>query len=220
MSLDMGTDPRVAAGMTAQLRARRDRLDRGARPLGWKLGLGGAAAREQLRTTGPLVGFLVADDLLPDGARVAIGSWDDPRFEPELAVRLGAGGKIDAVAVAIELADTGAMTDDVESILTLNVFQRHVILGEALSPDVLPASSAVIRDGEQIDHTDQPLAPGDPAELIAYVADFLDAVAEPPPRAGDWLITGAIFPPMAVAPGQTIEHRLEPLGSVSVSFVS
>jgi 2-keto-4-pentenoate hydratase len=220
MTPEIGSDARIVAGMTAQLQARRTRLGDGARPLGWKLGLGGAAAREQLGTSGPLVGFLIEDDLLPDGAQVAVGGWEDPRFEPELAVRIGPSGAIDAVAAAIELADTGQMTDDVESILRLNVFQRHVILGEIHAPDVLPTSSVVIRDGVEIDSTREPLAPGDPASLLQYVGEFLDAVGEPPPRAGEWLITGAIFPPLGVLAGQRLEHQLEPLGSVSVSFVS
>jgi len=220
MTLEVASDARIVAGMTAQLQVRRTRLGDGARALGWKLGMGGAAAREQLGTSGPLVGFLIEDDLLPDSAQVAIGGWQDPRFEAELAVRIGSSGRIDAVAAAIELADTGRMSDDVESILRLNVFQRHVILGEMHDPDVLPTSCTVIRDGAEIDSTRAPLAPGDPAALIAYVGEFLDAVGEPPPRPGDWLITGAIFPPLAVVAGQRFEHRLEPLGAVSVSFVS
>jgi 2-keto-4-pentenoate hydratase len=220
MPRDPFSDPRVAAGMAAQLRARRTRLGDGARSLGWKLGMGGDAARQQLGTGGPLVGFLIEDDLLPDGAQVPIGGWEDPRFEPELAVRIGTGGGIDAVAAAIELADTGHMSDDVESLLRLNVFQRHVILGEIRDPDVLPTSSTVLRNGEQIDTTTDPLAPGDPVALVAYVGAVLDAVGEPPPRPGEWLITGAIFPPLAVVPGQRFEHQLEPLGSVSVSFES
>src|SRR5262249_20269453 len=148
----------VVAGMRSQLAARRAEIDAGAEPLGWKLGMGGPAALAALGTTGALVGYLLADNVLADGAQVAVGAWGDPRFEPELAVRLDSAGAIDAVAVAIEIADLGAV-DGVEEILAANVFQRHVILGEPRSPGELPTHSAVLRDGEQIDATDNPLIP-------------------------------------------------------------
>ncbi len=206
--------------MAAQLRARRTRLGDGARSLGWKLGFGGDGGPPAAGHRGPLVGFLIEDDLLPDGAQVAIGAWEDPRFEPELAVRIGTGGGIDAVAAAIELADTGRMSDDVESILRLNVFQRHVILGEIRDPDVLPTSSTVLRNGEQIDTTTDPLAPGDPARagrLRRRVPRCARRAAAAPRRVADHRRD---LPAAGRVPGQRFEHQLEPLGSVSVSFVS
>jgi len=43
-------DPRISRGMVAQLRRRRELLDSGHQPLGWKLAFGGPAALERLRT--------------------------------------------------------------------------------------------------------------------------------------------------------------------------
>ena len=51
-------DARVARGMRAQLALRRQRLDGGDAPLGWKVGFAAPAMLKRLDITGPLVGFL------------------------------------------------------------------------------------------------------------------------------------------------------------------
>src|SRR5215212_1971699 len=68
-------DPRVRRGMERQLQLRRRILADGARPIGWKLGLGTAAAMEQHGTTAPLVGFLTDRGVREPGAELSIGGW-------------------------------------------------------------------------------------------------------------------------------------------------
>ena len=51
-------DPRIAAGMAAQLANRRERIAAGEKPIGWKVGLSTEAAMKSLSTNAPLVGFL------------------------------------------------------------------------------------------------------------------------------------------------------------------
>jgi 2-keto-4-pentenoate hydratase len=218
MSSSVSSDPRIVAGMRAQLAARQALVDDGARPIGWKIGFGSPAAMTPLGITGPLVGFLVDRGLVTDGGSVSIGAWTAPRLEPELAVRIGADGSIDAFAAAIELADLDGPMDDVEAILRADVFQRHVVLGAPQPATTLPAHSTVTRDGEQFAASDDPLAlPGDPFALVTYVAGYLEAVGSAL-TPGDWIITGTIVPVIEVAPGATFEHRLDPLGSVSVTL--
>ena len=79
-------DPRVIAGMRAQFAQRQRLLDAGARPLGWKLGLGTPAAMEKAGTTAPLVGFLTDRGLLEPGADVGDRRLDEARR------RAGGGG--------------------------------------------------------------------------------------------------------------------------------
>ena len=81
-------DPRVERGMERQLQLRRRVLEHGARPLGWKLGLGTPAAMEKLGTSAPLVGFLTDRSLLEPGARCAVGGWGKPTAEPEVAIHV------------------------------------------------------------------------------------------------------------------------------------
>src|SRR5215207_184864 len=131
-------DTRVRRGMERQLELRRRLIDDGARPIGWKLGLGTAAAMEKHGTTAPLVGFLTDRSLREPGAEIEIGAWAKPTAEPEIAVHVAhdvpADGDSDAVAaaigglgVAIELVDLG--DGEVEDILAGDIFHRHVVLG-------------------------------------------------------------------------------------------
>ena len=70
MSAKSWEDPRVHAGMTAQLRLRRERIDAGDAALGWKVGFGSPAAREKLSIDTPLIGFLMRGGRLAPGATV------------------------------------------------------------------------------------------------------------------------------------------------------
>src|SRR5215218_5463455 len=81
-------DPRVRRGMERQLQLRRRMIDDGARPIGWKLGLGTPAAMETHGTTAPLVGFLTDRGLREGGLGIAVGDWGKPTAEPEVAVHI------------------------------------------------------------------------------------------------------------------------------------
>jgi 2-keto-4-pentenoate hydratase len=222
-------DPRVIAGMRAQFAQRQRLLDAGARPLGWKLGLGTPAAMEKAGTTAPLVGFLTDRGLLEPGAEVAIGAWSKPGAEPEVAVHLAgdvpAGASADTAAAAIgglgaaiELADVDVSMDDVEAILASDIFHRHVILGPARPHR--GAVGATIRLGDETQDVDDAFAaPGNPVAAVRHVADHLAAFGAEL-RAGDVIITGSIVPLIGVAPGDRLDYRNEPLGALSVSFTA
>src|SRR5690242_15500431 len=126
-------DPRIRAGLAAQADLRRDALQRAGR-LGWKAGVGTAAAMQRIGTSAPLVGFMTDATLLADGASCDITGWANPRLEAEVAVRLGADvpagataeqarDAIEAIAPAIELVDPGE-PDDVEAVLADNIWHR------------------------------------------------------------------------------------------------
>src|SRR3981081_3045464 len=78
-------DPRVVAGMAAQLARRAKLLDSGVRHLGWKAGFASAPARERFGTTGPLVGFLTDRGLLRSGSSITVDGWTQPVLEAEIA---------------------------------------------------------------------------------------------------------------------------------------
>jgi 2-keto-4-pentenoate hydratase len=220
-------DPRVRRGMERQLESRRTLIEQGARPIGWKLGLGTAAAMEQHGTTAPLVGFLTDRGLREPGA-VPVGGWTKPTAEPEIAVHVAhdvpSDGERDAVAaaiagfgVAIELVDLG--TDEVEEMLAGDLFHRHVVLGppvEAIALDDLRGAIVLADEGQYV--ADPLELVGDPVASLAHLATHLAAFGEVV-RAGDVLITGSIVPALAVSPGQRLEYRLEPLGELDLHFV-
>jgi 2-keto-4-pentenoate hydratase len=223
-------DPRIRAGMERQLERRRALLADGAGHLGWKVGLGTAAAMAGLGTDGALVGFLTERGRAADDAEVGIAAFAAPVAEAEVAVRMGvdlpggatrdaAAAAVDALAPAIELADASGDRTDAEAIVAGNVFHRHVLLGPW---DRTRAGLRV--DDVRLDFTgretyatqvDPTATVGDLAEVVRHVADVLDAFGERL-RAGDVIITGSIVPPQPVAPGEDLEVRLSGLGDLRV----
>ncbi|HEX4689751.1 MAG TPA: fumarylacetoacetate hydrolase family protein [Solirubrobacteraceae bacterium] len=220
-------DERVARGMATQLS---DRAERGARHLGWKVGFGTAQAMVKLGISAPLVGHLVASAQLDSGATVAIGDWDAPRLEPEVAVHLAsdvdAGGGRDAalaalggLGAAIELVDLDPDADDPEEILSRNIFQRAVLLGPV--QDVRDTHGLRLRvlvdDEEAVDTSDITAATGDVFDAVASVAQTLEAAGERL-RAGDVVIAGSIVAALELEPGQDVVVELQPLGRLEVAF--
>ena len=196
------------------LELRRQMLDAGANPLGWKLGFGAPAAMEKLGIDTPLVGFLTDRTLLPDGATAHVGDWVKPMLEAEVAVRVGPGGAIDGYAVAIELADVDPPPEDADAILAGNIFHRHVLVGP-VHETAAGLEATLARDGEPLDRTDQPTAlTGEYADLVGVVGEAVGDALRP----GDVIITGSIFAPLPVEPGQTITVEVAPLGSLTVAI--
>ena len=117
-------DPRIANGMRKQFALRRERLEAGAKQIGWKVGLGAPAAQQKNKLTAPLVGFLLDRAELATGATVSLNGWTKPAAEAEIAAYIhrdipaGADrdtvrAAIGALGPAIELADVDSAMDDV-----------------------------------------------------------------------------------------------------------
>ena len=226
-------DPRIASGMKQQLEMRREWLRAGRKSVGWKLAFGGPAAMQRLQINEPLVGFLMADAVVPSGSAISVGGWVKPAAEPELAVYLGAElpansdrqttmSAISALGAAIEVADVDHPSDDVEGTLARDIYQRHLILGE---PDVSHAggcltglNARVLRNHELLaDTTNFEALTGELIHIVAHTANLLSAFGETL-RAGELIIAGSITPPIWVASGDRIDFHLQPLAPVSVSF--
>ncbi len=227
----MARDPRIERGMLAQLTERRRRIEAGEAPLGWKLGMGVPAAMAKLGTDAPLVGYLLAPARVDDGGTVSLDGWSNPKLEPEIAVHMGAdlaagASRSDAEAaiaglgVAIELVDPDPDADDPEAILAADIFQRHVLLGPVVEgAGAAGVSARIEHNGDEAATTaDATEATGDPVDLALHVANTLGAVGETL-RAGEVVICGSVVPALGVAPGDTVEVQLDPLGSLRVTFV-
>jgi len=207
--------------MQAQLAEARRTLHRDERPLGWKLGFGTEAAMKKLGIDAPLVGYLPAANRLESDAVVDISNWGNAKLEPEIVARAGEKGEITAIGAAIELVDLDTSVGDPEDILGANIFQRHVLLG----PVTEGASAGDVKlrvtvNGEQVAASDEVTeATGDLDGLVTHVAKTLKAAGAELER-GDMVICGSIVPALDVAPGDSVEVSLEPLGSLTVSFAS
>lgn len=220
----------MRAGMERLLERRRLMLDEGARPLGWKLALGPAAAREPLGLAGPLVGFLTDATSIPSGGRCAIGEWAAPRLEPEIAIHLGApvdpGADVEAAAAAvagigaaIELADVVRPASELEEVIAGDIYHRAVVLAAEPQSAGLPGGPVAVdvtRDGEPLAASeDAEAAVGGFAGLVAYVARYLHEFgAELAP--GEAIISGSTVPLIEIAPGQRIRSAVAGVGSAEV----
>jgi 2-keto-4-pentenoate hydratase len=226
----MARDPRIERGLLVQLAERRRRIDGGDTSLGWKLGMGTPAAMQKLGTAAPLVGYLLESGRAEPGGSVPLDGWTNPRLEPEIAVHLaadldGTASRDDALAAiggvgpAMELVDPDPDASDPEPVLAANIFQRHVVLGPVVEGAALDDVSArVLRDGEEVASADDATeATGDPVDLVLHVARTL-AVAGERLAAGEVVICGSVVPALEIAPGESLEVVLGPLGSVTISF--
>jgi 2-keto-4-pentenoate hydratase len=226
-------DPRIASGMEQQLRWRHELLRSGKKALGWKLAFGGPAALQRLRINDPLVGFLMADAVLPTGSNVSLAGWKKPAAEPEISVYLGkdlpasadrktTSEAIAGLGAAIELADVDHPSEDVEGTLVRNIYQRHLVLSgcdSAHAGGTLAGLRArIFRNAAELADTSdfEPLT-GELLHIVGHVATLLSHFGETL-RAGQIIIAGSITPPIWVQPGETIGFHLQPLEPISVSF--
>jgi 2-keto-4-pentenoate hydratase len=225
-------DPRLTRGMQAQLARRREILAAGRQPIGWKVGFGARAWLEKFGVSGPLVGFLTDAGLLEDGTTVSLADWAKPVAEPEIAIHmgrdLGSGADADTVKAAvaalgpaIELADLDPPPEEVEAILSDNIFHRHIILGpkdaSRAGARLDGLAARVRRKGAELDvPADLETNTGPLLGIVRHVADTLAAHGERL-HAGDLIIAGSIVPPLSLdADDREIAYELAPVGAISV----
>ena len=221
-------DPRIVEGMRRQGELLAAYRSRGAQLVGYKAGLGTAAAMEKLSLSAPVAGFLT-DETAAGDAPVSISGWEHPTFEPELAVRLGADlpagssaaaalEAIDAIAPAIELVDLGPL-DDLAAVLAGDIFHRAFAIGPFTAADPSAVGAArleVIVDGQtRARDVDPPALLGPIGEIVARLADQL-VLAGGAMAAGEIVITGSAIAPIALDGASALEVTLGD-GGVSVS---
>jgi 2-keto-4-pentenoate hydratase len=229
-------DQRIASGMRAQMALRLQRLSAGATQVGWKAGFGAPAAMQKLKIESPLVGFLLDRAILSSGATVSLAGWQKPVAEPEIAAYIGADlparadvttirRAITAIGPAIEVADVDCAMDDVEAVLSGDIFNRHVVVGPR---DIMRSGARlhglvgrVTRNGEDVPvPADLETNTGQIVDIVRDVADMAAALGERL-RAGQFVICGSLTAPMFLKPEDTdVEFSLAPIGAISVRFSS
>lgn len=233
--MDAVVDERIQRGMERQLALRRGRLNAGERSIGWKVGLGSPSAMESLGIRGPLIGFLTDRVVVASGSNVSIKGWMKPAIEPEIAVYIGrelglednrrtVRAAVEAIGPAIELADVDPPPTDVEAILAGNIFNRHVILGEAdrsRAGGALGGLTARIhRDNAELASTnDLQALTGDLIEIVRHVGAVLSHFGEAL-RPGDVVIAGSIVPPIWAETSVNFRYELEPLDVIAVHLAA
>lgn len=227
-------DERIARGMATQFELKKQRLADGEAPIGWKAGFGAPAVLEKLKLDACLVGFMHDKNKLDSGATVSLAGWSKPALEPEIAIHLGkdvaAGADADtvrdaiaAIGPAIELVDLKPPLNDVEAILSGNIFHRHVIVGASNAShaggNTGGLSARVVRNGEETANTTEvealtgPLVP-----IVQRIADTIGPMGESL-KAGQVIIAGSIVPAIFLnSEDKELTYTLDPIGTVSVKF--
>ncbi|RFU40708.1 2-keto-4-pentenoate hydratase [Actinomadura logoneensis] len=207
----------------------------GRRLVGRKIGLTSPAVQRQLGVDTPDFGMLFADMAVPDGAEIPAGAVMQARAEAEVALvlehdltheRHTVADVIRATAFAlpaievvgsrirdwdITLADTVA---DNASCGMYALGSRPVRLTDV---DLRMCGMVLERRGEQLSTGTGAACLGHPLNAALWLADTLVRVGRPL-RAGDTVLTGALGPMAAVAPGDVLEARIDGLGDVRVAF--
>ena len=210
-------------------------LDAGRRIVGRKIGLTSVAVQRQLGVDRPDFGALFADMAVPDGGELPVGRLLQPKVEAEVALVLGDDlphrectvvdvlRAVDFALPALEIVDSRVRGWDISLVDTVadNASCGLYVLGAtpvpltALDPRTLPMT--MTRGGATVSEGTGADCLGSPLNAAVWLASALAERGEPL-RAGDLVLTGALGPMVAAAPGDVFEARVPGLGSVRVGF--
>ena len=213
------TDERVQRGMRIQLSGwRSDLANADVERVGWKIGLNAPPVMEALELDRPVIGWIASGTLLEHPAEFPLAGTTRLGAEPELAITVGEGGTVAALAPAIELVDIDKPFDDLVAILADNIFHRGVVFGAAVEARPLRGITArIVRDGAPEAELDLAETVGDPAEVVEIVGGRLEEAGEALQQ-GDRIIAGALTPILWAEPGHVVSLDLGPLGAVSLRY--
>lgn len=212
-----------------------DRVNRGARVVGHKIGLTSPVVQQQLGVCEPDFGALLDVMQLPDGGAVDAGRFIAPRVELELAFELGerlAGPGVTvadvrrataAVQPAFELVDSRIadwrirLADTVADRASSAAF---VLGGERRALDQLDTTALVVslRRGDEVIETGTSSAVlGDPCAAVAWLANALTKLGttlEP----GNVVLSGACTRMVDAYAGDAFTGDFGPLGEIGLAF--
>ncbi|MFC5458761.1 fumarylacetoacetate hydrolase family protein [Massilia niabensis] len=229
-----GADP-VAAAYAVQQHNVRRRIEAGARVVGRKIGLTSAAVQAQLGVDSPDFGVLFADMAFGDGEPIPVERTLQPKVEAEIALVLERdltherhtfADLISATAYALPAIEVVGsrignwdikLLDTVADNASSGVFvlgSRPVKLGRL---DLVNCAMTMERRGEQVSGGSGAACLANPLNAAVWLADMMVLVGTPL-RAGDVLLSGALGPMAAVAPGDQFTARIEGLGDVRAVF--
>jgi 2-keto-4-pentenoate hydratase len=225
----------VEAAYAVQRQYVENGLAAGRRLVGRKVGLTSPAVQRQLGVDQPDFGALFADMAVPEGQPIPAGRLLQPKVEAEVALVLGAdlphrdptvADLLRATAFALpalEIVDSRIADWDITLVDTVadNASSGLFVLGGAPVPltavDLRAVRMSLTRAGEQVSTGSGADCLDGPLNAAVWLASTLAATGDPL-RAGDIVLTGALGPMVAAAPGDSFEARISGLGSVRVAF--
>ncbi|KQQ89419.1 2-oxo-hept-4-ene-1,7-dioate hydratase [Aureimonas sp. Leaf324] len=211
-----------------------ERIARGARLAGHKIGLTSRAMQMASKMTEPDYGRILDDALFNDGAQIPATRFIKPRLEVELAFVMGEdlegpGTRIhdvmratEYVVPALEIIDyrtevPRAITD---TIADNAAFGAIVVGGRVFRPfdvDVRWIGATLSKNGIIEESGVSAAIMGHPAAGIAWLVNKLAAVGAGLKK-GQIVLGGSFTRPVDIAPGDVIHADYGPCGAIGVSF--
>ena len=232
---DSYPDLTLGEAYAIQLRNAARRLARGARRVGYKVGVTSAEAQAQFGVTQPDFGHLFEDMVDADGATIQVSRFIRPWLEVEVGLILsrplvGPGvtpeqvcQAVEWVAPCFELIDSrirawgGGIADSVAD----NAFSAGVVVSEHRTPlsEVVfeRLSVTVSADDREIGRVSPGTGPRDPIAVVAWLANTLSSHGLAL-EAGQLVLSGSLLPPLMIRPGLKVRAEMEALGDVAVMF--
>jgi 2-oxo-3-hexenedioate decarboxylase len=209
------------------------RVGRGARVVGAKLGLTSRAKQERMNVDQPLYGWLTSDMALSPFAPIDLTRFIHPRVEPEIAFLIDRPIAAPATAATVLAATSHvcAAIEVIDSRYDAFAFRHPDVVadnassaGFLLGPVVRTPAQAgdlrllgvVLRAGGAVVATAAGAAVlGHPAESVAWLINELAARGRSLP-AGSIVLSGALTDAVPIGPGGTVVAEFDGLGSVEV----
>ncbi|MEU0935983.1 fumarylacetoacetate hydrolase family protein [Embleya sp. NPDC005971] len=225
----------LAAAYGVQRRVVADRLARGARVVGRKIGLTSTAVQRQLGVDRPDFGVLFDDMGHADGQVIPYRTVLQPRVEAEVAFVLGADladgpldldqvrDAIDYAVAALEICGSRVRDWDIRFADTVadNASSGAYVLGAVRKSldELVPREvrMTMTAGGEVVSAGTGAACLGDPIEAVAWLARQARDLGDPL-RAGQLVLSGALGPMHPVAPGDNVRADITGLGAVAIDF--
>ncbi len=232
---DLLGDSNQALAYAVQQRVAQKRIAAGCRIVGHKIGLTAISVQRQLKVDTPDFGVLFDDMDVPCGGVVPVGVLMQPKCEAEIAFVLGSDlddhrlctadilGAIDYAVAAIEIVDSRIADWNIRITDTIadNASAGLMVLGQQARRvseiDLRMCGMVLERRGDPVSTGVGAACLGSPVNAALWLARTL-ARAGTPLRRGSVVLTGALGPMVAAAPGDVFEARISGLGSVAVEF--
>jgi 2-keto-4-pentenoate hydratase len=214
-----------------------DRLVAGGEQLsGWKIGGTSDAARQMLKLTEPVRGYLLAKNHYATGHTFDHAAIGKPVIESELCITFGKdlkgpgvtrGQVVEAVSAITPAFEVVQMRSDMASDLPLgvadDVAQWGIVMGTAVSPypkglDLGGISIEMKKNGEVVQQAVGREVIDDQLDALAWLANHL-AEYDRGVEAGQCVMTGSCTKPTPIAKGDTWETTFSSVGVVSASFL-
>ena len=229
------TDGGVEAAYAVQAVNTAHYVSQGRRVVGRKIGLTAKAVQVQLGVDSPDFGMLYSDMEVFDGDEIALSRVMQPKVEAEISLVLGRDltheslgitdvmSAIDYALPSIEIVGSRIENWNIRLLDTIadNASSGLFVLGgRPVKIDALDwrlCGMVMEKRGEQVSLGAGAACLGSPLNAALWLARTMVS-AGAPLKAGDIIMTGALGPMAAAAPGDVIEARINGLGTVRAVF--